>query len=56
MFMGVGWTEEFQSEVRIRSEYEKVPFVEQMRIEPCEDIVQEGKSNKVLVGSYYLRL
>ena len=56
MFMGVGWTEEFQSEVRIRSEYEKVPFVEQMRIEPCEDIVQEGKSNKVLVGSYYLNL
>ena len=55
MLMGVGWTEEFQSEVKMRSHYDKVEFLEQVKIEPSHEI-GEGKSNKLLVGNYCLNL
>ena len=55
MLMGVGWTVEFQSEVKVRSQYDKIEFVEQVKIEPSHEIA-EGKSNRLLVGNYCLNL
>ena len=56
LYMGVGWREEIQSEVKIRSWSEKVPFVDQIDFELCDQNAAEDKSTTIVVGNYNLNL
>ena len=49
MLMGVGWTVEFQSEVKVRSQYDKIEFVEQVKIEPSPGLA------RIMSGSHHAR-